>query len=622
MDYNALHEYCLAAIEGISMQDMNQQIDRIMKNFLKMTLATLTGLLVFGVVAMFIMVATIGALASMGEKQPVMPAKAVLTINMSTMMLSEQTKEGDPFASLQSGGGEMMSMVGIRNAINAVNAAATDPAVSFIYMKPDGMLSGVAHLEEFRKALENFRASGKAIVSYIENPTNGSYYLASVSDKIYMTPYDGGINMFTGLSSQMIFLKDLLDRLGVNIQLIRHGKYKSAGEMFIRSTSSKENMEQNKAMVDSMWESWARQIADSREMTVDELNSLLNDLKLELPADWLENGLVDELLTREQLHAKLCDLYVTDSYKDIKSISIQDYAKLKNTTNLKARNKVAVIYAEGNLVDGKDNQQVAGDRFAEIISKVRQDSTVKAVVLRVNSPGGAVLAAEKIKAEVDLLQERVPVIASFGDYAASGGYWISAGCNKIYSDATSLTGSIGVFSIVPDLSGTLDRKLHVNITPVNSNRHADMYNGFRPLTPAETSYMQATVESVYSRFTSLVAEGRGMTVQQVEELAQGRVWTGAEAVRNGLVDEIGNIEDAIRYAAMSIEGVESAEDVQIVEFPKPQTTLEILLESFEGSTPSVFAGTPFEDVERTFNGWNASESGKVYARMPYEIVVR
>ena len=604
------------------MQDMNQQIDRIMKNFLKMTLATLTGLLVFGVVAMFIMVAAIGALASMGEKEPVMPAKAVLTINMSTMMLSEQTKEGDPFASLQSGGGEMMSMVGIRNAINAVNAAATDPAVSFIYMKPDGMLSGVAHLEEFRKALENFRASGKAIVSYMENPTNGSYYLASVSDKIYMTPYDGGINMFTGLSSQMIFLKDLLDRLGVNIQLIRHGKYKSAGEMFIRSTSSKENMEQNKAMVDSMWESWASQIADSREMTVDELNSLLNDLKLELPADWLENGLVDELLTREQLHAKLCDLYVTDSYKDIKSISIQDYAKLKNTTNLKARNKVAVIYAEGNIVDGKDNQQVAGDRFAEIISKVRQDSTVKAVVLRVNSPGGAVLAAEKIKAEVDLLQKRVPVIASFGDYAASGGYWISAGCNKIYSDATSLTGSIGVFSIVPDLSGTLDRKLHVNITPVNSNRHADMYNGFRPLTPAETSYMQATVESVYSRFTSLVAEGRGMTVQQVEELAQGRVWTGAEAVRNGLVDEIGNIEDAIRYAAMSIEGVESAEDVQIVEFPKPQTTLEILLESFEGSTPSVFAGTPFEDVERTFHGWNASESGKVYARMPYEIVVR
>lgn len=601
---------------------MNQQIDRIMKNFLKMTLATLTGLLVFGVVAMFIMVGTIGALASMGEKEPVMPAKAVLTINMSTMMLSEQTKEGDPFASLQSGGGEMMSMVGIRNAINAVNAAATDPAVSFIYMKPDGMLNGVAHLEEFRKALENFRSSGKAIVSYMENPTNGSYYLASVSDKIYMTPYDGGINMFTGLSSQMIFLKDLLDRLGVNIQLIRHGKYKSAGEMFIRSTSSKENMEQNKAMVDSMWESWASQIADSREMTVDELNSLLNDLKLELPADWLENGLVDELLTREQLHAKLCDLYVTDSYKDIKSISIQDYAKLKNTTNLKARNKVAVIYAEGNIVDGKGNQQVAGDRFAEIISKVRQDSTVKAVVLRVNSPGGAVLAAEKIKAEVDLLQKRVPVIASFGDYAASGGYWISAGCNKIYSDATSLTGSIGVFSIVPDLSGTLDRKLHVNITPVNSNRHADMYNGFRPLTPAETSYMQATVESVYSRFTSLVAEGRGMTVQQVEELAQGRVWTGAEAVRNGLVDEIGNIEDAIRYAAMSIEGVESAEDVQIVEFPKPQTTLEILLESFEGSTPSVFAGTPFEDVERTFHGWNASESGKVYARMPYEIVVR
>lgn len=592
-----------------------------MKNFLKMTLATITGLLLFSFLSLIISFAVIGALAAMGETKPVMPAKAVLTIDMSSMVLSEQTKENNPLAALQ-GGGEMPAPLGIYSAINAVNAAAADPAVKFIYMKPDGMMTGIAHLEEFRKALENFRSSGKAIISYTENPTNGGYYLASVSDKIYMTPYDGGVNMFSGLSSQMIFLKDILDRIGVNIQLIRHGKYKSAGEMFVRSSSSKENMEQNEAMIDSMWDSWADQIAQSRGMTSDRLNAILDNLELVLPGDWLETGLVDGLLTREELHGKLCDLYVTDSFKDVKSISLQDYAKLKAPVILKPKGKIAVIYAEGNIVDGKDNQQVDGDRFVKILSDVRKDTTVKAVVLRVNSPGGAVLAAEKIKAEVDLLQERVPVIASFGDYAASGGYWISAGCNKIYADATSLTGSIGVFSIIPDFSKTISDKLHINITPVNSNRHADMYNMIRPLTPAETAYMQATVENVYSRFTSLVAEGRDMSVEEVEALAQGRVWTGAEAVENGLVDEIGNIEDAIRYAALSIEGAEGTGDVQIVEYPKPQSTLELLLESFGGSTPSVFGGTPLENVETAFRSWNISESGQTFARMPYELIIR
>jgi protease-4 len=306
----------------------------------------------------------------------------------------------------------------------------------------------------------------------------------------------------------------------------------------------------------------------------------------------------------------------------VKAISLQDYAKLKTPLNLKPKAKVAVIYAEGNIVDGKDNTQVAGDRFAEIIADVRRDSTVKAVVLRVNSPGGSVLAAEKIKAEVDLLQERVPVIASYGDYAASGGYWISAGCDKIYADATTLTGSIGVFSIIPDFGGALKNRLHVNVTPVNSNEHADIYSGLRPLTPAETRYMQATVESVYESFTSLVAEGRDMSVAQVENLAQGRVWTGAEAVRNGLVDEIGNIEDAIRYAVLSIEGVENADEVQLVEYPKPQSTLEILLESLGRKSQSVFGGTPLENVETAFRSWNASETGKTYARLPYEIIVR
>lgn len=591
-----------------------------MKDFIKMTLATVVGLLVFCCVITFATITMIGALASLGNPQPVMPSKAMMVIDMSTIVLSEQTEEVNPLLALQSSG-EIVSPVGIYSAINAINKAAEDPAIKFIYMKPDGMMSGVAHLEEFRAALENFRYSGKAIVSYIENPTNGSYYLASVSDKVYMTPYDGGINMFTGLSSQMVFLKDILDRLGVNIQLIRHGKYKSAGEMFIRNSSSDENLEQNEAMINSMWNSWAEQIAQSRGITVKELNHLINDLKLVHPTDWKKNGLVDELLTREQLLHQLCNLYVTSSYGKVKTISLQDYALLNTPVVTKSKNKIAIIYAEGNIVDGEDNTQVAGSRFARMIADVRKDTTIKAVVLRVNSPGGSVLAAEKIKAEVDLLQKRVPVIASYGDYAASGGYWISANCDKIYTDATTLTGSIGVFSIIPDFSGTINNKLHVNITPVNSNEHADMYNCLRPLTAAETEYMQATVENVYKRFIEIVAKGRNMTRAQVEELAQGRVWTGAEAVENGLADEIGNIEDAITYAALCIDGLSRFEDVQIVEYPKPLTTLDLILESFNTS-PTVFANTPFEGIEAAFTNINATETGKTYARLPYEYVIR
>ena len=437
-----------------------------------------------------------------------------------------------------------------------------------------------------------------------------------------MTSHNGGLNMFSGISSQMIFLKDVLDRLGINVQLIRHGKYKSAGEMYVRSSSSKENMEQNQAMIDSIWESWASQIAESRGITVKELNAMLDNLELNSPEDFLEKGIVDELVTRDQLEQKLCDLYVAEDIKQVKAISLADYATLKNTVNYKAKNKVAVIYAEGNIIDGKEKQQVAGDRFAEIISDVRKDTTVKAVVLRVNSPGGSVIASDKIKAELDLLQERVPVIASYGDYAASGGYWISANCDKIFSNATTLTGSIGVFSMIYDISGTMKNKLHVNVTPVKSNKHADMYTFMRPLDESEKNYFQDSVEDIYTQFTSIVAEGRDMTVADVDEIAQGRVWTGAEALGIGLVDEIGTIEDALAYAALSIDGVGGIEDVQIVEYPKPLTTLEMLLESLQSSETNAFSGTALENVAEAFISAKENLHGKVYARLPFDMIAQ
>lgn len=591
-----------------------------MKEFVKMTLATMAGLLVFGIVALFFSFAMIGAVASMGEKQPVMPREAVLKIDMSTFTLSEQSTEANPLDVLMSGG-QSTTPLGILDAVNAINAAATDPAVKFIYMKPDGITGGTAQIEEFRKALDNFRKSGKAIVSYTESPSNAGYYLASVSDKVFMTPHDGATNMFNGVSSQMVFLKDILDKLGINVQLIRHGKYKSAGEMFIRNSSSKENLEQNTEMVESIWNTYASEIAESRGMSTEQLNAIINNLDLVLPTDWVEKGLVDELLDYNQLEEKLCDLYVAEKFEDVKGISLTDYATLKNTVNFKADKKVAVIYAEGEIVDGDQKEEVAGNRFAKIIAEVRKDSTVKAVVLRVNSPGGSVLASEKIKSELDLLMESKPLIASYGDYAASGGYWISANCDKIYSNASTLTGSIGVFSMIPDFGDAVKDKLHINITHINSNRHSDMYTGMRALNQAELDYMQASVENIYDKFTNLVSVGRDMPVSRVDEIAQGRVWAGADAIRIGLVDEIGTLEDAVNYAALSIEGVSGVQDVQIVEYPKPLSSMEVILEALGAGESGVLSGTAFEGIETAFRSFGKQDIGKAYARMPYVITV-
>ena len=590
-----------------------------MKEFFKMTLASMLGFLVVSVVMTVFGFMIIGAIAAIGSEQPVMPRSAVLTIDMGKIALTEQNAPADPLAMLQNNN---TTPVGIWNAVSAINAAAGDPEVKMIFIKPDMASGGLAELEEFRQALMNFRNSGKAIVSYIENPTNAGYYLASVSDKIYMTSYEGGMTMITGLSTQLIFLKDILDKLGINVQLIRHGKYKSAGEMYIRSGISPENREQNQEMVNSIWQNWSAEMAQARGLATDAFNGLIDGLKLNFPSDYLENGLADELMTKEELREKLCTLSGNEEFSDIPFMPFSDYVTLKSLPNLKADKKIAVIYASGNIIEGDDKSQVGGDRFASIIAGIRNDESVKAVVFRVNSPGGSVLASEKIKNEIDLLRQEKPVIASFGNYAASGGYWISNSCDYIFSNAGTLTGSIGVFSMIPEFSGTLEDIAHVNITTISSNEHGDMYSGTRALNQTETAYMQASVERIYDKFTSVVAEGRDMEVQDVDAIAQGRVWSGADAVEIGLVDEIGSLNDAILYAAAAA-GHPDLSSWQIAEYPKPMTTFELLLESLAGGNgESVFSGTPLENVAEAFSAWDAAESGKVYARMPYEISIR
>ena len=573
------------------------------------------------VVLLFFSFALLGSLAALGSSQPVMPRTAVLTLDMSRIAVSEQTTELDPISQIQ---GNDISVIGIWDAIQAIDAAAADPAIKYMYLKPDRASGGIAELEELRTAIDNFRKSGKAVISYMENPSTPGYYLATASDKIYMSAYEGSMNMIAGLSSQMIFLKDILDKLGINVQLIRHGKYKSAGEMYVRNASSPENLKQNRELLDAIWGNWTETIASAREMSQDKFNSLIDGLELNFPDDFLENGLVDELVTSDQMKQKLSDFFDAGITENVPVISLSDYAKLKVVPNIKAKNKIAVIYANGNIIDGDDVEQVAGDRFASIISGVRKDSTVKAVVFRVSSPGGSVFASEKIKNEIDLLREKKPVIASYGAYAASGGYWISSNCDYIFSNAGTLTGSIGVFSMIPEFSKTLKDIAHVNITTVSTNRHGDMYSGTRPLDKAETEYMQASVERIYDRFTTLVSEGRGMDKDYVDSIAQGRVWAGSDALELGLVDRIGTIKDAIMYAVSSAKG-DYGQDLsnwQIVEYPRPLTTMEKIMEALGGSSAEVFAGTPLESVEKAFKGWSETQSGQVYARIPYEIEIK
>ena len=591
-----------------------------MKDFLKMTLAVLAGLFIAGILGFMLFFGFIGTLASLGSSTPAMPRSGVLFMDMSRISIAEQTQETDPMAMIQ---GQDISIIGLWDAVKAIEKAASDPAVQCIYLKADGLSAGgIAPVEELRQALGAFRLSGKPVVAYTENPGTGSYYLASVADKIYMGSYKGGSNMMVGVGTQMIFLKDLLDKLGVNVQLIRHGKFKSAGEMYIKSRPSEENLLQTREMVNSMWDGMAESICSSREISREDLDGMIDNLKLNTPAHFLACRLLDELPTQAQLKEKITVLAKESRYEDVKFISLSDYVNINAQTVSKARRKIAIIYAEGEIIDGYDKQEVAGDRFAGIISSVRADSTVKAVVLRVASPGGSVAASEKIRTEIDLLRKVKPVIASYGNYAASGGYWISNSCDKIFSDKSTLTGSIGVFSMIPDFSGTAEKVFHVGVTNVGSSRHSDMYSLTRPLDAEETAYMQRSVDDIYEAFLENVSAGRGMDKAEIDEIAQGRVWTGSDALKIGLVDEIGTLADAVRYAAIAAGDTEADLGTwEVAAYPKPMTTLDIILENLTGSTDAL-AGTPFESVGRAFRSWDATSTGKVYARMPYIMEIK
>ena len=593
-----------------------------MKDFVKMMLAVICAFIVMQIVGFFLLFVVVGTM-SLGGGKTVLPREGVLDIDMSQFTLAEQTQEEtfSPSISLLGSVSVSTPSIGLWDAIQALELAAADPSIKYVLLRPDMTSGGVSSLEELRTALAEFRKSGKAVVSYMENPSNGSYYLASVSDKIYMTSYHGGTAQMLGLSSQMVFLKDILDKVGVNVQLIRHGKYKSAGEMYIKNAPSAENREQYQVMVNSLWKTVSSTIASARDLSEEQLNDLVDNLKLNFPEDFLQQGLVDELLDHEGLVTKLCALAQVEKEEDLHLVSLMDYVSAK-VTNLGGKDNVAILFADGEIVDGKDYSDIAADRFVAEIDKLRKDKTVKSVVLRVNSPGGSVVASEKIRSALKLLMAEKPLIASYGNYAASGGYWISAGTQKIYSDATCLTGSIGVFSMIPEFSKVTD-KVGVNIVSIGSNRHSDMYSLMRPFDAEETASMQAYIEDIYGRFVGLVAEGRSMEEARVDELAQGRVWVGTDALELGLVDEIGGLREAVDYAA-SLAGFVSKGDYHVISRPATLTTMEQIMKMVGGEkeTPSILAGTPFEALGKSLDGIREGRPGQAYARLPYDISIR
>ena len=574
-----------------------------MKDFWKMLLAVLCGLAIFGFLTILFFSSALGAsMAASGGKNVVLPRSGVLAIDMSAFTLAEQEK---PIPAFQSG--TPIPTVSLYKAVTALKTAASDPGVKYIFLRTDGNMSNQASIEELRKALAEFRqTSGKPVVAYIESPSTGGYWLASVADKVYMTEYQGSTVTLTGVATQSVFLKDLLDRFGVNMQLIRHGKFKSAGEMYTRNSSSPENTMQLKAVVNSMWSVMRADIAASRGITEAAVDEAIDGLKLCLPEDFLREHFADAIVNRSELKERLASIAVAASFDDVQFIPFPDYVAAKSLPNYRAKTKVAVIYTDGEIVDGRAQEQVAGDRFAAVISRVRADSTVKAVVLRVNSPGGSVLACEKIKHELDLLGKEKPLVASYGNMAASGGYWISNNCEKIFSDAVTLTGSIGVFGLVPDFSKTAKDVLKVGVQSVSSNRHGDMWSLMRPFDSAEYNYMLRSIEAIYDRFTTIVAEGRELPKAKVDEIGQGRVWTGADALGIGLVDEIGTLGDALAYAATAA-GI-NLDETMVKGYPEPLTAMQQIMQMFGSQNPQ-------EEFVRSM------AKPQVIARSPYEINV-
>ena len=582
-----------------------------MKPFWKVVFGGCLGTLIAFILINLIFFGLIGSVvSSFSKEEPVsVPRNAILKIDFQ-QPIQEQGKESFSFNPL-AGNASMSSGLSALDAIRALDAAAADPQIKFVYLKPDQLNMDIALAEEFRGALVRFRESGKPVVAYCQGLSAGTYFMASVADKVILNPY--GDVMISGMSSQLMYYKDLIDKLGIDIQLIRHGKYKSAGEPYIKSEMSAENKEQYETLLGTIWGVMADAVAESRDFTAEEYNAWIDDLALTGPEAAKEKGLVDELWFDDQVRDYFCTLCDVKKTKDLKYISLKDYAAARVKSNLRAKEKVAVIYADGEIVMNDKGDGNIGNNFAKEIAKARQDSSVKAVVFRVNSPGGSVQASAAIEREIELLKACKPVVASYGGYAASGGYWISCGADKIFSDKSTLTGSIGVFGLIPSFGKALKKNVHLNVYEVSTHKHGSMASGMSPLDPEEEAAMQVSIDKIYDDFVGRVAAGRGLTTEAVDEIAQGRVWAGGDAIKIGLVDELGGLTDAIRSAA-SMAGLEN---YRLVEYPAVVPMYNQLLSSMNETGTEQDVRTDVAGVSERSARWLLGLNGpEIAARMP------
>ncbi len=527
------------------------------KTFLAGVLAFFVGMFLFVVV----WIAVIAGLMGSMEKSVSVPSKAILKIDLAEQIAD--APESDPMNGFDPMTMSFSHKLSLMQVLQALESAADDDRIQGVYLRLNGGggVEGSAVMEELREALAAFRESGKFVVSYNETYSQGGYYLASVADKIYMQP-EGGMD-WTGLSTQLMFYKGLLDKLDLKVEVFRPTvcRYKSAVEPYILTKMSDANRQQMQELVDSMWETLSGAVCEARGIDRDEMKRLTDGLEVVLPEDALRHGFVDGLVYEDQMDDVFAELGAEKEDDDYAFVSLGDYAsQVTVPLNVKA-GRVAIVYADGEIVDGEGSGKIFGNTLARTLREQREDDEVKAVVVRVNSPGGSALASDVIWREMELLRAEKPVVVSMGSYAASGGYYISCPADVVVADRLTLTGSIGVFGMYLYTPDALKNKLGITLDGVKSNASADM-GAMSPLTPAQRASIMRGVDKVYATFTGKVAAGRNLPVERVLEIAGGRVWSGTEAKRIGLIDDFGGLKAAIAIAA---DKAGLGEDYRVVE---------------------------------------------------------
>ncbi len=597
-----------------------------MKNFITSMLGAFVALVVFSTGAILLFIGFIGAIVAMGQqkKAPEVTQGSYLVFDLSTNI----TDAPPPIdlGELSGGRADVMQM---RAVTRALRYAAHDSKISGVLMlgnlSPRVYGSGFAALREVRSALAEFRASGKPVLAYLDYATTRDFYLASSANEIAIDPF--GMILMPGLASQPIFYAGALEKYGIGVQVTRVGKFKSYVEPFTRTDMSPENREQVQKLLDDIWGSLIGDIAQSRRVTPDSIQATVDAEGIIRPSEAVKAHLVDKVIYRDELIDRLKrETGVTSATESFKQVPLALYAKTVHRTGTSAYGQVAVVYAEGDIVDGEgDASEVGGTKFAREIRELREDSEVKAIVLRVNSPGGSATAAETIQRELTLARKVKPVIISMGSYAASGGYWISAFGNRIFAEPTTITGSIGVFGIQIDVQ-KLANDHGITFDTVKTGKFADAITIARPKTPEELAIFQKMVDWIYHQFISKVSEGRRLKSTFVEEIAQGRVWSGTEAVKLGLADEIGGLNEAIKYA-----GVQAGlgGNPRVTEYPRSKTLSEALAEILGRYAPASLKlhatgllGQVVDQLETEFARLRAfNDPNGIYARMPIDLSI-